>query len=135
MITNIQSTNALMLFLSNLNKQQYDVGNLSTISKDSTNASTNNNNNNNNNLTNLETETDQLLNSNNDSNTTSANNVNNHENEEENELFLTKPTWVNAKSCEFCNKHFSTLTMIRPHHCRICARTVCDTCSKGKNND
>jgi len=50
----------------------------------------------------------------------------------EEEFYLSKPTWVNAPSCELCNRQFTTLTMVRPHHCRICVRTVCDQCSKGK---
>ena len=47
------------------------------------------------------------------------------------EVYHSQKTWVNAPTCELCSRTFTTVTMVRPHHCRICARCVCDPCSKG----
>lgn len=35
--------------------------------------------------------------------------------------------WKNSKFCEICEKRFGLF--IRKHHCRKCARCVCNTCS------
>jgi tetratricopeptide (TPR) repeat protein len=58
------------------------------------------------------------------------NNVLGVDNDEEHEMYVSKNTWKNATNCELCSGPF-TIT-VRPHHCRICARCVCDHCSKGK---
>lgn len=49
---------------------------------------------------------------------------------DENEFFISRATWVNAPNCELCN--FTFTFIVRRHHCRICSRTVCATCSLGK---
>lgn len=52
--------------------------------------------------------------------------------EDDEESFVSKATWVNMPGCELCNRQFTTVTLVRPHHCRICSRCVCDQCSRGK---
>lgn len=52
--------------------------------------------------------------------------------EDDEESFVSKATWVNMPGCELCNRQFTTVTLVRPHHCRICSRCVCDQCSKMK---
>lgn len=56
--------------------------------------------------------------------------VGKEDDDEDKEVFVTKNSWKNANNCELCSCPF-TLT-VRPHHCRVCARCVCDHCSKGK---
>jgi tetratricopeptide (TPR) repeat protein len=51
---------------------------------------------------------------------------------EDDEVYQSQKTWVNAPTCELCSRAFTTVTLVRPHHCRICARCVCDPCSQAK---
>ena len=41
---------------------------------------------------------------------------------DDDEVYQSRATWVNATNCELCSHLFTTITLIRPHHCRICAR-------------
>ena len=41
---------------------------------------------------------------------------------DDDEVYQSRATWVNATNCELCSQLFTTITLIRPHHCRICAR-------------
>ena len=48
---------------------------------------------------------------------------------------IQAPVWVadaTVSSCQMCRKQFGRLQFTRKHHCRMCGRIVCSTCSEHK---
>lgn len=44
------------------------------------------------------------------------------------DLSTSKSEWQNRKNCELCGERFRFFRNHR-HHCRVCSRTVCNSCS------
>ena len=51
------------------------------------------------------------------------------------ESVIAPPVWLAdhvASNCQMCRKQFGRLQFTRKHHCRMCGRIVCSTCSDQK---
>jgi len=53
------------------------------------------------------------------------------------ESVISPPEWAAdhmANNCQMCRKQFGRLQFTRKHHCRMCGRIVCSTCSDQKRS-